>query len=119
FAHLFPVHSGQTLGVLNPDGTVTQLNPQVVVSSAAAVGTQEPGTENKVNQTNQSNTPTSMSSNTSGQTVLANVQLPNGQIGQLISAPVWPSNSINLSSLGGLRSGQNQVIQVQGMGGLQ
>ncbi|CAG2116193.1 unnamed protein product, partial [Medioppia subpectinata] len=39
FAHLFPVHSGQTLGVLNPDGTVTQLNPQVVVSSAAAVGT--------------------------------------------------------------------------------
>ena len=41
FAQLIPVQAGQTLGVLNPDGTVTQLNPQVVsaVSSAASVGT--------------------------------------------------------------------------------
>ncbi|CAG2161694.1 unnamed protein product [Oppiella nova] len=80
---------------------------------------QEPGTETQTqNQTNQSTTASTMTSNTSGQTVLANVQLPNGQIGQLISAPVWPNNSINLSSLGGLRTAQN-VIQVQGMGGLQ
>ena len=38
FAQLIPVQAGQTLGVLNPDGTVTQLNPQVLtaVSSAAS-----------------------------------------------------------------------------------
>lgn len=48
--------------------------------------------------------------------MLANVQLPNGQIGQLIAATpqIWPANSINLSNLGGIRAGPN-VIQVQGL----
>ena len=52
FAQLIPVQAGQTLGVLNADGTVTQLNPQqVVVSSAANVGTQIKGITSVANQT--------------------------------------------------------------------
>jgi hypothetical protein len=62
---------------------------------------QEPGTEtSNSNQSNQSNT--NSAANTGGQTVLANIQLPNGQIGQLISAPVWPTNSLNIFGLSGL-----------------
>lgn len=54
FAHLIPVQTGQTLGVLNPDGTVTQLNPQQVVSavsSASNVGTSIKGITSVANQT--------------------------------------------------------------------
>lgn len=52
FAQLIPVQAGQTLGVLNPDGTVTQLNPQVLtaVSSAANVGTPIKGITSVANQ---------------------------------------------------------------------
>ena len=35
-AQFIPVQPGQTVGVLNPDGTVTQLNPQVVTSVSAS-----------------------------------------------------------------------------------
>lgn len=33
---------GQTVGVLNPDGTVTQLNPQVIASVSGSMGTNTP-----------------------------------------------------------------------------
>ncbi len=42
FAQLIPVQAGQTLGVLNPDGTVTQLNPQVVTAVSSAGNTITP-----------------------------------------------------------------------------
>lgn len=50
----------------------------------------------------QSTSSSTSSTSTSGQTVLANVQLPNGQVGQLIAAPtqVW-GNALNLSGLTG------------------
>jgi transcription factor Sp len=42
FAQLIPVQAGQTLGVLNPDGTVTQLNPQVVTTAVSVANSVTP-----------------------------------------------------------------------------
>ncbi|XP_054168293.1 specificity protein transcription factor 3-like isoform X2 [Oppia nitens] len=144
-----PIQALQSLNASNIQQLTAQVVPQmqqvqmapIQVSQANNTQTaikQEPGTENNTNnQTNQSNNASTVTSNNAGQTVLANVQLPNGQIGQLISAPVWPTNSLNIQGLGGiifndfiyindymiklligLRTAQN-VIQVQGVGGLQ
>ena len=69
---------------------------------------------------------TTNSASTSGQTVLANVQLPNGQVGQLVAAPptqqvTWPGNTINLANLNvqsiqGMQ--QQQIITGPGLQGL-
>ncbi|RWS12764.1 transcription factor Sp4-like protein [Dinothrombium tinctorium] len=113
-----------------PAGNVQQVTAQVVpqlsqvqmatpiqmsqTATSTAQIKQEPGLESTTS--NQTQSTTSSSSTTAGQTVLANVQLPNGQIGQLIAAApsqLWPTNAINLSGLAGIRT--SNVIQVQGL----
>lgn len=67
---------------------------------------QEPGLESSQSSTQ---TTTTTSSSNNGQTVVANVQLPNGQIGQIVQTMVqqpqqiWPGNTINLGNLTGQR----------------
>lgn len=66
---------------------------------------QEPGEQSNVSQQSSQNAAAQQQHNSQGQTVLANVQLPNGQMGQLVAASpqMWPQNSISLSSLSELR----------------
>jgi len=122
-----PIQAIQAVAAGNVQHVTAQVVPQlqqqvqvqpIQVSQANANNTpqikQEPGTENaNNNQANQNNTQAS----NAGQTILANVQLPNGQVGQLIAATptaqVWPANAINLSGLTGLRG--SNIIQVQGL----
>lgn len=69
---------------------------------------------------------TSNSGSSGGQTILANVQLPNGQVGQLVTAQpsqqvTWPGNTINLANLNvqsiqGMQ--QQQIIAGPGIQGL-
>ena len=57
---------------------------------------------------NQSNNQSQVNNNqqASNQNIIATINLPNGQLGQLISAPqaqaVWPTNALNLSNLSNL-----------------
>ncbi|XP_074594089.1 uncharacterized protein LOC141849603 [Brevipalpus obovatus] len=109
-------------------GGVQQLTAQVVpqLSQQMQIGTsiqvsqanssnssqvkQEPGIDSSGSNQNQGTS--SSSAANSGQTVLANVQLPNGQVGQLIApGQVWAGNALNLSGLTGMRT--PNVIQVQ------
>lgn len=62
-------------------------------------------------------------SSSSGQTILANVQLPNGQVGQLVAAQssqqvTWPGNTINLANLNVQGMQQQQIITAPGIQGL-
>lgn len=50
------------------------------------------------------------------QNVIATINLPNGQVGQLVAAPqtqIWPSNTLSLSGLSGVRG--SNIFQVQGL----
>ncbi|KAI7688336.1 Transcription factor Sp4 [Sarcoptes scabiei] len=120
-----PIQALQSLGTnVQPQQIAAQVMPQlqqvqmtpIQVSQSAPTIKQEPA-----DNATQLTANTNLAAANAGQTVLANVQLPNGQIGQLISAPtVWPTNSLNIQNLdilSGIR-GQN-VIQVQGVQGLQ
>ncbi|OTF83084.1 hypothetical protein BLA29_004977, partial [Euroglyphus maynei] len=94
-----------------------QMTPITVSQASASPIKQEPS--ESATQLAQANT--HLTNAQAGQTVL-NIQLPNGQIGQLISAPaVWPANSVNISNIGDLLTGMRgqNVIQVQGVQGVQ
>ncbi|KAI1291942.1 Transcription factor Sp4 [Halotydeus destructor] len=105
-----------------PQMTQVQMAPQqiqVAQQNASANNTpikQEPGEQANASQ----HAAQQAAANQQGQTII-NVQLPNGQMGQLVSASpqVWPGNAINLSSLmQGIPQGL-QGIQVQGASGQQ
>lgn len=71
-------------------------------NAATAQIKQEPGEQTTTSQHNSQSTNTApVNTNHQGQTVLANVQLPNGQMGQLVAAgpQMWQNNTINLSQL--------------------
>ena len=115
------VATGQqvTVQVVPPLGQQMQVATPIQVSQANTPTNtqvkQEPGIESSnANQTQNSSTSTTTTTN-AGQTVVANVQLPNGQVGQLIAAPnqLWGTNALNLSGFTGIRA--PNVIQVQGL----
>ena len=113
----------QTLQAISAGNVTAQVVPQMSQvqvgghqlqvtqqSGANAAGAnqikQEPGLESSQSATQ--TTTTTSNANSAGQTVVANVQLPNGQIGQIVQTMVqqpqqiaWSGNTINLGNLTG------------------
>ncbi|KAJ6216884.1 hypothetical protein RDWZM_008041 [Blomia tropicalis] len=124
-----PISALQQLGTNVQQQQISQVVPQIQQVQMTPIQVSQASGQTTIKQepsdasTNQIANTTNISSANQGQTVLANIQLPNGQIGQLISAPtVWPqSNSLNISNLGDLLNGMRgqNVIQVQGVQGVQ
>lgn len=103
---------GVTAQIVPQVGQVQLAGGQIQVAQAGAGATsikQEPGTESQSQGSTQTTNTISASNATSGQTVLANVQLPNGQVGQLVAASpqiaqqiAWPTaGAINIGNLTG------------------
>jgi transcription factor Sp len=112
----------QTLQAISAGNVTAQVVPQMsqvqvaghqlqVTQQSGATGAtgtqikQEPGLESSQSSTQ---TTTTTSNSNAGQTVVANVQLPNGQIGQIVQTMVqqpqqiaWSGNTINLGNLTG------------------
>jgi len=88
---------------------VIQQMPQQIQMAQIQLPQQNTGT---IKEENQANSQTQVNSNqqTANQNIIATINLPNGQLGQIITAPqaqtVWPANTINLSNL--------TAVQVQG-----
>lgn len=82
---------------------VTQQQLQNMAQNAPNATTikQEPGAETTTSQQQQTQG-TNAATTAGGQNIIAHVQLPNGQMGQLVAATpqMWPGNTINLSNLG-------------------
>ncbi|XP_046916171.2 uncharacterized protein LOC124496667 isoform X1 [Dermatophagoides farinae] len=125
-----PIQALQSLGanVQQPQIATHQMMPQlqqvqmtpIAVSQASASPIKQEPSESATQLAANANS--HLTNAQTGQTVL-NIQLPNGQIGQLISAApaVWPANSVNISNIGDLLTGMRgqNVIQVQGVQGVQ
>jgi len=111
---------GVTAQIVPQVGQVQLAGGQIQVAQAGAGATaikQEPGTESQSQGSTQTTNTVSASNATPGQTVLANVQLPNGQVGQLVAASpqiaqqiAWPTaGAINIGNLTGIPQ-QQQII---------
>lgn len=84
---------------------VIQQMPQIQMAQIQLP--QQTTTTGTIKEDNQTNSQTQVNSTqqTANQNIIATINLPNGQLGQIITAPqtqtVWPANALNLSNLTG------------------